>query len=478
MKKYESLASELGSQIRDGQFQASLKLPSIRQLCDRHQVSLSTVVRALEILEDNGLVESRERSGFYVKPRQSEEVPMPQATYVLEEPTKINSQQLALGLVKSTYAPELCSMSTAVPDQIFLPVQDIDKAFRAVLRSSKYIRDRYEATPGDSAVRQQIALYMQKIGYPVSPDHILVTAGCQEAFYLALQTVTQPGDTIAVETPTYSGFLQVCQQLNLHVIEIPTDPAEGMSVGALEMALERWPIKACLVSVNYSNPTGGSMPRPKKKRLVELCAKHDIYVIEDDVYGDISFDPYYRPKPLKCFDKNHNVIYCNSFTKTVSPGLRVGWVVHEKLHTELEYNKYVLNLSSGTTAQHVIAEYLKTGKHDRFLQSVRHRYANQMAHIIERIRELFPVDTRVTQPRGGFILWLELPKHVDTLELLEYALRAGVSFMPGVLFSASGKYKNCIRLNCARDWRGCQDLALQRLADLCHQAVNGDYQAA
>ncbi|MGH1540486.1 MAG: PLP-dependent aminotransferase family protein [Arenicella sp.] len=475
MKKYESLAKELTYQIRDGQFQSTLKLPSVRQLCERHHVSLSTVVRSLQILEESGLIESRERSGFYIKPQELLEVQRPNPTYVLEQPTKISNKQLDLGLVKSKCNPHLCDLGSAIPDQSFFPVLEIDKAFRRVLRSPHYKRDHYQALPGYSGLRHQIALYMQRIGYPVNPDSIVVTSGCQEAFMLGLRTVTEPGDTVAVETPTYPGFLQVCDALHLNVIEIPTDPAEGISIGALELAIEQWDIKACLLCANYSNPTGGRMPTAKKKRLVQLCSKNSIRIVEDDVYGDISFDPFYRPKPLKSFDNDHSVIYCNSFSKTISPGLRVGWVINEQLQMDIEYNKYVMGVSSVTTTQHVVYEYLKTGKQDKFLQNVRHKYSVQLSDIIERVHELFPANVGITQPRGGFILWIELPKHVDTLELLEYALHEGVSFKPGVLFSASQKHRNCLRLNCARELNEQMDLALKKLAMLCHQAVDGKY---
>lgn len=471
MKKYEQLAHDLSTSIRSGVFQSTQKLPSVRDLCEQYSMSLSTVVRALDTLVDSGLIEARERSGFYLKPEKNTEVELPITDYLLEEPTKVSHQQLALGLVKSTHEPSLCSMSMAIPDQAFLPVDELDRIYRKVLRTREHVRDRYEAMPGDALLRQQLSIYMRSRGYTCSPEQFVVTSGCQEAVLLALRSCTEPGDTVAVETPTYPGFWQVCDFLNLNVLEIPTDPQEGMSVGALEMAIERWEVKACLLSANFSNPTGACMPDEKKQRVLSLCTKHDIIIIEDDVYGDLGADIYFRPKPLKAFDRTGQVIYCSSFSKTLSPGMRVGWVISERFQNEIEYSKYVANLATASTPQHVIGEYLKLGKYDKTLQTTRLEYANQLSHIVGRIQQWFPDETRVTQPRGGFILWLALPRHVDTVELLEHALRAGVSFTPGVLFSASSKFKHCLRLNCARKWDDCLEEALKRLGQLATLAV-------
>ena len=473
MKKYEQLAQQLSSAIRSGVFQSSQKLPSVRDLCSQYSVSLSTVVKAMETLVDSGLIESRERSGFYLKPEKNVEVEPPRTDYLLEEPTKASHQQLSIGLVKSTQESSLSclSMSMAIPDRAFLPVDELDRIYRKVLRSKEYIRDSYGAVSGDISLRQQLAIYMRSRGYTCNADQFIVTSGCQQAVMLALMAFTKPGDTVAMESPAYPGSWQVCDLLNLNVLEIPTDPQEGISVGALELAIDRWEVKACLLSANYSNPTGACMPDEKKQRLVELCAKHDIMIVEDDVYGDLGADIYHRPKPLKAFDTTENVIYCSSFSKTISPGMRVGWVVSERFHDEIEYNKYVANLATSSTPQHVMSEYLKTGKYDITLQTTRLKYANQLAHIVGRIQQWFPKETRVTQPTGGFILWLELPRHVDTLELLEHSLKVGVSFTPGVLFSPSGKFKNCLRLNCARQWDDSMEEALQCLGKLSNLAV-------
>ncbi len=472
MNKYEELAKELHQQIRDGQFKVNMKLPSVRQLCDRHKLSMSTVVRALEVLEQDGVIEGRERSGFYISAANIQSsVPIPEASYILEQPTKINNQELILGLMKSIYNPKLLNLGAAIPAQSFLPVKDIDKASRIAMRSTQHQRDKYMPMPGDRVLREQISVYMRNLNCEVDPEHIMVTSGCQEATMLVLLSCFEKGSTIAVETPTYPGFLQTCELLNLEVIEIPTDPRTGVSIGALELAIQQWSIAGLLLSSNYSNPTCARMPTDKKKTLLDLCDRHSIRIVEDDVYGDISHDPYYRPRPIKSFDKNDTVIYCSSFSKTVSPGLRVGWVVNPTLQKNIEYSKYVAGLSCVTTSQYIMAEYLKLGKHERYLQSARRRYGMQSNLMLERMYELLPEGTRITQPRGGFTLWLSLPSHIDTLELLEKTMAKGVCFNPGVLFSALNKHRNCLRLSCAMEWNENLESALGVLAKESHKLM-------
>ncbi len=452
MNKYELLAKELHKQISDGQFQANMKLPSVRQLCERHDLSMSTVVKALETLQQDGVIESRDRSGFYISASPKYKSPEPEPSFILEQPTQIDNKELVLALMRSFYDPKVFNVGAAIPSSGFLPVKELDKATRQAMRMSSYKRDQYQSMPGNRELLEQISLYMQNINCEVDPEQIVITNGCQEATMIALLSFLSAGDIVAVETPTYPGFLQVCELLNLEVIEIPTDPRHGISLGALELAAQQWKIDALLLSSNYSNPISARMPTEKKHTLLEICHRLSIKIVEDDVYGDLSHDPYYRPRPLKSFDQHDIVIYCNSFSKTISPGLRLGWVVNKSMHKELEYNKYVCGLSTVTTSQYTVAEYLKMGKHERYLQSARRRYGAQTNLILEKLHELMPDGTRITQPKGGFILWLALPGHIDTLKLLENTVARGVSFNPGVLFSAANQHRNCLRINCSMEF--------------------------
>ena len=471
MNKYEELAQELHKQIADGQFQIDMKLPSVRQLCQRHDLSMSTVVKALETLQQDGVIESRDRSGFYIKPSLQDITPEPRTHYVLQKPTQIDNKDLVLGLVRSFYQPDVFNIGPAIPSTSFLPVAEIDKAARQVMRIKKYKRDRYETMPGCRDLLDQISLYMRSINCEIEPENIVITNGCQDANMLALMSLLKAGDTVAIETPTYPGFLQLCELLKLEIIEIPTDPRKGISIGALELAAQQWDIDCVLISSNYSNPISSRMSTEKKQKLISLCERLNILIVEDDVYGDLSHDPYYRPRPLKSFDTSDTVIYCSSFSKTISPGLRVGWAINKKHHKTLEYNKYVSGLSTVSSSQYTIAEYLKYANHQRHLQSVRRRYALLVQQMSEKIHDIFPEGTRISQPRGGFVLWVELPNNIETLTLLENTLARGVAFSPGVLFSASDKYLNCLRINCSMQVTEDVDNALKVIADEAHKLL-------
>ncbi len=465
MNKYEKLAKELHQQINDGQFQANLKLPSVRQLCDRHDLSMSTVVKALETLQQDGIIESRDRSGFYISAEKKRYSPEPESSYILEKPTQIDNQDLVLGLMRSFYEPNAFNIGAAIPDTSFLPAKEVDKASRQAMRKSSYQRDKYQAMPGNRKLLEKISQYMNNISCDVAPEDILITNGCQEAVMLTLITLLEKGTTVAVETPTYPGFLQVIELLKLEVIEIPTDPRTGISIGALELASQQWDIECLLLSSNYSNPNSARIPTPKKQTLLSLCERLGIHIIEDDVYGDLSHDPYYRPRPLKSFDENNIVTYCSSFSKTISPGLRLGWVVDKKHSKTLQYNKYVSGLSTVTTSQYTVAEYLSLGKHERYLQSVRRRYAVQTNTMVEKLHKLMPEGTRFSQATGGFLVWMSLPGGMDTLKLLDKTVVRGVSFTPGVLFSASNKYNDCLRINCSMEFDDRVENALKVLTE-------------
>jgi len=454
MTKYEALAKELTKQIADGQFKPNTKLPSIRSLCERHALSMSTVVRAMEILEQDEVIHARARSGFYVsaKSAKANTSLAPEPVFVLESPKQIDTKDLVLGLIKSRYTPNTFNLGAAIPAQKFLPKKDLDRASSIATKKHSEDRDKYQIMPGNPALRKQISRLMQDINCDVLPEQILITSGCQEAVFLSLLTCCKRGGTVAVETPTYPGFLQVCEAQGIEVIEVPTSPSTGISIGALELAIQQWDIDVVMLSSSYSNPSGARMPSDKKKTLLGLCERNNIRIIEDDVYADLSHDPFYRPRPIKSYDTSNTVIYCSSFSKTVSPGLRVGWVVNAELQHELEYAKYVSGLSVVTLSQDILAEYLALGRYERYLQSARRTYSQQANTMAKLIEDLMPEGTRITQPNGGFILWVALPNEIDTLSLLDRTLKRAVSFYPGCLFSATNKFNNCLRVNCALDF--------------------------
>ena len=332
--------------------------------------------------------------------------------------------------------------------------------------------------PGSEALRRQVAKRSLEWGSTIAPDEIITTCGGTEALALALRAVTKSGDTVAVESPTYFGVLQVIESLGMKALEIPTHPREGISLEALSLACERERVKACLLMCNVSNPLGSVMPDIAKKRLVQMLAGHGIPLIEDLVYGDLYFART-PPRAAKAYDKQGMVMLCSSFSKTLAPGFRVGWVAPGRYCAQVEKLKFVSSVGNPELLQLTVAEFLENGGYDHQLRSLRRAFADRIGRTQRAVCEHFPAGTRVTSPAGGFVLWVELPKgvnaSVDSLALYEAAMREGISIAPGPMFSASDRYRNCIRLNCGCAWTPAIERALARLGQLAKaELARGD----
>lgn len=462
---YQNVAAELAQRISEGLYAPGTRLPGVRSVARQRGVSVATVVAAYRKLEDEGHIEARARSGFYVRARRPLHTIEPQRRIAAPRPRLVSGQDMAMALIKASNDTRIVQLGAAVPDPDYLPTQAVARALGLVARLQRTRSAGYMMPPGAPELRQQIARRMSESGGPIPADDIVITTGCQEALSLALRAVTRPGDVVAVESPAFYGLLHVMESLGLEALEIPSHPREGMALDALGFALERWPVKACVVVPNFSNPLGFLMPDANKRALINLLGKHGIPLIEDDVYGDLGFD-HRRPTTCMALAPRADIIHCSSFSKTLAPGLRVGWVAAGKHRERIEYLKYVSSIASPTAPQLAVADLLESGRYERYLREVRGKYASAVARMGDAIMKYFPEGTRVSQPLGGFVLWVELPGKVDSFELARRALEQGVSIAPGPLFSASGKFRNFIRLSCARVWDDRLERALVKLAGL------------
>ena len=323
----------------------------------------------------------------------------------------------------------------------------------------------YGFSSGNAAFRHQLARRYLDWGVSIDEGEFVVTHGCTEAVGLALRAVASAGDTIAIESPSFYGTLQTIESLNLKVIEIPTHPREGISLEALEVVLQHHEIKAAVVMANVSNPLGSIMPDDRKQRLVRMMESRGIPLIEDDIYGDLPFDGP-RPLPLKSFEREGGVMLCSSLSKTLAPGFRVGWIAPGKHLARIEVLKYVNTLTTPEVPQLALAAYLAQGGYDQHLRRIKRAFASQVRQTTDAVTAHFPHGTRVTQPLGGFVIWVELPDDVDTMQLYDRAIGAGFSFAPGRIFSASNRYRNCLRLSCGHPWSSDKERAIVHLAKL------------
>lgn len=460
---YESLAQEIAAQIRRGLYRPGDRLPGVRAISGGRRISIATAVAAYRQLEDAGYIEARPRSGFYVRPQRAPaETPGPSRPQ--GRPSPVSGQDVVLQMIKAASDPAVLPLGAAVPDASYLPTQAVARALARAAQRHRVLGAGYAFPPGAPELRRQIARRMAEAGAPVHPDEVVITDGCQEALTLALRAVAAPGAIVAVESPTYYGLLQVIQSLGLKALEIPTHPREGISLEALQLALEQWPVQACIVTPNFNNPLGYCLPEARRRPLVELLAARGVPLIEDDVYGDLGFD-HRRPSLLKGLDRE-GVLHCASFSKTLSPGLRIGWIAPGRYLEKVEYLKFVSSVATPTVPQLAVADILESGRYERYLRQVRRDYARAVDRMTEAVERHFPSGTRITRPEGGFVLWIELPEEIDTLAVARQALAAGVSVAPGPIFSATQKYRNFLRLSCACPRDGRVERALALLARL------------
>ncbi|WP_397471623.1 PLP-dependent aminotransferase family protein, partial [Rheinheimera sp.] len=258
-------------------------------------------------------------------------------------------------------------------------------------------------------------------------------------------------------------------------LTLPTDPQTGVDPDALAQAIQRWPVKACVLISNFSNPLGSLIPDANKQRIVATLTAKGIPLIEDDTYGDLGFT---IPRPASCFAlaASADIFYCGTFSKTISPDLRLGWVIAPKHSAKLEYLKFISNISTAALPQLAVANLLKSGQYERHLRQVRGQYQLAVSRISNQIGRIFPEGTRVSQPQGGFVLWVELPPAIDGYQLAQQAMTEHISIAPGAIFSpkpgaGQAEFSHFIRLNCAVAPDARLDRALQTLGSLCLQQL-------
>jgi len=462
---YKQLALRISELIEHGTLRPGERVPSVRRCSLQQNVSIATVMQAYRLLEDRGMIEARPQSGYYVKIRRWTPPPEPEMWRPPPGPVNVRVSELVLQVVKAGRDPKLVRLGATLPSPELFPIRELNRTISAVSRRSPLDAHAYEVPPGNRALRVQIARRAMEAGCTLSPDDIITTVGATEAINLCLRTVAKPGDVIAIESPTFFNILQIIESLGMRVCEIPTYPRQGICLDELEQRLKCCRVKACVFTLNYSNPLGSCMPDEKKQRLVEILARHEIPLIEDDIYGNLTFGPT-RPKCAKAFDKEGWVMLCDSFTKTLSPGSRVGWVAPGRFKERIEFLKFVNTAATASIPQMAIAEFLQNGGFDHHLRKIRRLYAAQMQNMSQAITRYFPAGTKLTRPTGGMCLWVELPPHINALMVYHRAMAAGISIAPGPIFSAKQKFENFIRINCGNPWSATIENAIRRLGEI------------
>lgn len=468
---YLQIAETFQKQILDEVLKIGDKLPSVRLLSKEHAISVSTILQAYYHLEAKGLVESRPQSGYYVSfnpsrfPRKIEKSDPIQVV-------KNKNVEAIIGEVYDDLAMDgVVKFSLSVPSPEILPLARLNKAMIQSLRDLPANGTSYEKIQGNEELRRQVARWSMHWGGHLQADDLVTTAGCMNAVSYCLQAITKPGDTIAVESPVYFGVLRFAQSIGLKILELPTDPDTGVDPDDLRKALEQHDIKACFFVTNFSNPTGYCMPDEQKEAIVKLLSKHGVPLIEDDLYGDVYFGNK-RPRSCKSFDEEGNVLWCSSISKTLAPGYRVGWVAPGKYIDKIKSLKLYHCITSATAQQAAIGSFLATGRYEQHLRKLRQTLHTNSLQFTRAIGEYFPEDIKLSTPKGGFILWLELAEHIDTYQLYQEAMQQKISFAPGTMFTLQDRYQNCMRLSYGMPWSAEVEQALKKLGGLVKK-MNG-----
>lgn len=471
MKKetqYQKIAQAIASQIKKGVWKTGEKLPSLRTISAENGVSLNTAIQAYYELEKGGFVISRPKSGYIVNYK-----PLRLSAPATTQPSIKSEGKEVVDLITEVYNSletqnsSVTRFSLGIPEDVLLPIAKLNKELVRAMRSLPGNGTRYEDPQGNLRLRKDIARFTYNWNGNLTEEDIVTTTGATNAVSLALSVITQRGDTIAVESPIYFGILQLANNLGLKVLELPTNSVTGIEPDALRKVLPQ--IKACLLMSNFSNPMGSCMPDEHKSEVVKMLAEYNIPLIEDDMYGDLYFGNS-RPKPCKAFDEEGLVLWCGSMSKTLAPGYRVGWISPGRFKDAIIRQKYIHLISTPPIPQEAIANFMENDRYENHLRKLRQELYTNSLHFTQAIMNYFPEETKVISPQGGYMLWVELDKKIDTTELYYRSMKQGISIAPGRMFTLQEQYNNCMRLSYGQRWNPLIEERLQLLGSIIKES--------
>ena len=459
---YQKIAEALSDQIKSGTIKSGEKMPSLRVLKLEYGVSMNTVIQAYLELESKGLIISRPKSGYFASYKPNKlAVPTTSNPEGIEEPEGVES--LIAKVYTSLNDTQITRFSLGVPENELLPIAKLNKELVNAMRNLKGGGTEYENIQGNQKLRRDIARFTYTWNGNLQEEDIITTAGAMNALSFSLMALTKKGDKIAVESPVYFGILQLAKSLGLHVIELPTNPMTGVELEALQKVIPK--VKTCILVSNFNNPLGSCMPEAHKREVVSMLANYGIPLIEDDLYGDVYFGSN-RPKPCKAFDKEGLVLWIGSVSKTLAPGYRVGWIAPGKFKEKIIHQKLIHTVSSTTITQEAIANFLEKGRYENYLRKLRKTLHSNSLHYARAIAEYFPEKTKISNPQGGFMLWVELEEKINTVELYEKAIRQNISIAPGRMSTLQNQFNNCMRLSYGQRWSEHIEDKLKQLGNI------------
>lgn len=409
---YARIAARIENQIKQNLLKAGDKLPSVRALSLEQGISISTAYKAYVELENMGIIEARPKSGYYVKFLPVRFTKQPQSQPPVKNIVQASIAEMIAMVYHNMAGEDVLRLSRSSPSLNLIPVAKLNKSMMEAMRKSPSGNVNYENLQGNIPLRKQIAKLAFSWGGRITEDDVVTTQGCMEALVFCLRAVTIPGDTVAIESPTYFAMFEIMLSMGLKALEIPVDPQDGVDIEYLAQAIDKVDIKVCLFVTNFSNPIGSCMPDERKQQLVTLLADKKIPLIEDDIYGEIYFGKS-RPRTCQSFDTEGGVMLCSSVSKSLAPGYRVGWCIPGRFKAQVINMKMMHTISSATPTQAAIAHFFETGRYDLHMRKLRKALYTQCLRYSQAIATYFPPDTKISQPQGGYALWIELDKNIN-----------------------------------------------------------------
>lgn len=380
----------------------------------------------------------------------------------------------AVGAILQAAAdPKIISFAGGLPAPELFPVKEMKAAVDKVFEEHGQEAMQYGAAKGVTALREVIQQHVkEKENVDSELDNVLVTTGSEQALDLVGKAFVDPGDTVLVEQPTYLCALDVFRSYGANFASVEMDE-DGMKMDALEEALKANPNTKLIYTVpNFQNPTGRTMTEERRKQLAELAEKYDVYVLEDNPYGEIRFAGQHVPA-VKSFDKSGHVFYMSTFSKTLAPGFRLGWLVADKaVVNKLTVLKQSADLHTDNLAQFAVAQFFADNDVNAHVKEISALYGKRKDLMLEGIKKYFPEGVKYTDPEGGMFLWVEVPGVDDTVELFKECLEHDVAFVPGDPFFAGEVQPGAFRLNYSNMKEDQIEVGLKRLGAALTAAVN------
>jgi DNA-binding transcriptional MocR family regulator len=467
---YLRIARSIEQQIDTEVLKVGDKLPSIRMICRQHGISMSTAQYAYHELERKSLIEPRPQSGYYVSNSFRRKLAVPAPSRPLLHKAQQPGRNIFGEVFNNGSQKNVLLFSRGVPANELLPLAKLNKGVLQAVRNLEGSGAVFEPIEGNTKLRTQIAKWAFAWKGTIATDEVITTAGCINAIAYCMMALTKRGDTIAVESPCYYGVLQLAHSLGLKVLELPASPQTGVDLDALKKLIGKQKIRLCLFVSNFNNPVGSLMPDEHKKAAVQLLLQHNIPLIEDDIYGELYFGNS-RPTCCKAYDEAGMVLLCSSVSKTLASGYRVGWVMPGKFREELLKIKFFHSLSNTTLTHEVIADFLENGRYEAHLRKLRQTLHTNYLQYVRVISQHFPEETKISRPQGGLSLWVELPAHINTIDLYYTAIRQKISIAPGSMYTLQQQYHNCMRLSYGLQWNEKVEYGLKVLGKLVKAAM-------